>query len=308
MTLPTLNEIVIESLNFFTKTPPLKLDISKFSLPFVVGSGNALSTGKILFSGKAAIFADESTFALMVKSYKSVIDNGLITDALVISASGEKDSIWELELAKKLHLKTTLLTCKPKSTAAGIADTVHTYKSISEPYTYNTSTYLGMILSTTGEKVLDIKECIHALKLPANFGDFGDYEAYAFLLPDEFIHICPMIEIKRDELFGPHVMIRAVTQGHARHAKFVHPWEKELVISVGTKNEFFGNPNHRWDISMPQSASFGTMIAVTYYLCGLIQKAKPAYFMQNIENFCLDYGPKAYGRPEKFDVIVPANG
>lgn len=304
MTLPTLDEIVIESLDFFAKTPPPKLDISKFSLPFVVGSGNALSTGKILFSGKAAIFADESTFTPMVKSYKSVIDNGLITDVVVISASGEKDSIWELELAKQLKLKTTLLTCKPNSSAAKIADSVYTYKSIAEPYTYNTSTYLGMILSTTGEKATDIIAFLQSIKIPVNF---ETYEAYAFLLPDEFIHICPMIEIKRDELFGPHVMIRAVTQGHARHAKFVHPWEKEFVISVGTKNDFFGNPNHRWDISMPQFASFGTMIAVVYYLCGLIQKAKPAYFMQNIENFCLDYGPKAYGRPEKFDVIVPAN-
>ena len=29
--------------------------------------------------------------------------------------------------------------------------------------------------------------------------------------------------------------------------------------------------------------------------------------MQHIEQFCNDYGPKAYGKPEKFDVIVPAN-
>ena len=116
-----------------------------------------------------------------------------------------------------------------------------------------------------------------------------------------------MIEIKRDELFGPHVTIRANSQGISRHAKFVHPWAKELVITIGDKNICFGHPDHRWDIALPEGANFGTMIALTYYLCGLIQKVKPAYFMQNIENFCLDYGPKAYGRPEKFDVIVPAN-
>ena len=102
-------------------------------MPFVVGSGNALSTGKILFSSQAAIFADESTFASMVKSYKSVIDNGLITDVVVISASGEKDSIWELELAKQLKLKSTLLTCKPDSSAAKIADTLYTYKVLLNP-------------------------------------------------------------------------------------------------------------------------------------------------------------------------------
>lgn len=304
MEIPTLDQIVIETVDFFAHTPPPSFDISKFSLPFVVGSGNALSTGKILFSGQAAIFADESTFASMVKSYQPVIEKGLITDVVVISASGEKDSVWELELAKKLKLKTTLLTCKPKSTASDIADTVYTYKSIAEPYTYNTSTYLGMILSTTGEKAQDIKACIDTLQIPANF---REYEAYAFLLPDEYIYVGPMIEIKRDELFGPHVMIRAVTQGHARHAKFVHPWEKELVISVGTKNEFFGDPDHRWEIPLPQNARFGTMIALTYYLCGQIQRAKPNYFMQHIIGFCTDYGPKAYGKPEVFDVIVPAS-
>ncbi len=304
MNISTLDAIVLEAINFFTQTPPPIFDISKFSLPFVVGSGNALSTGKILFSSQAAIFADESTFASMVKSYKSVIDNGLITDVVVISASGEKDSIWELELAKQLKLKSTLLTCKPDSSAAKIADTLYTYKSIAEPYTYNTSTYLGMILSTTGEKATDILTFLQSIKIPVNF---ETYEAYAFILPDSYANIGPMIEIKRDELFGPHVMIRAVTDGHARHAKFVHPWEKELVISVGTKNEFFGHPQHRWEIAFLSPDSFGTMIALTYYLCGQIQRIKPNYFMQHIKAFCTDYGPKAYGKKEVFDVIVPAN-
>jgi hypothetical protein len=103
-------------------------------------------------------------------------------------------------------------------------------------------------------------------------------------------------------------MIRAFTEGHARHAKFVHPWDKELVILLDVANQYFGDPNHRWNITLPKNASFGTVIALTYYLCGLIQKAKPDYFAQDIEAYCNDYGPKAYGKTEKFDVIVPANG
>ena len=305
MTIPTLDTIVLEALNFFITTPPTPLDINTYSLPFVVGSGNAINTGKILFSGKAAVFADESNFRSLIHAYAPVIEKGLITSAVIISASGEKDSVWELELAKKMNLHTTLLTCKPNSTGAALADTVYAYKSIAEPYTYNTSTYLGMVLSSTGELANGIKKYIQALSIPSGF---TEYETYTFVLPDAYLNVGPMVEIKGDELFGPHIMIRAFPQGHARHAKFVHPWEKELVITLGSENVFFGDPKHRWDIALLSDASFGTVISLTYYLCGLIQKAKPDYFMQHIEAFCADYGPKAYGKPEKFDVIVPANG
>ncbi len=304
MDIPTLDQIVLATLEFFLSNPPPSLDLSKFSLPFVVGSGNAINTGNILFSKQAAVFADESNFKSQVAAYKAVIDKGLITDAVIISASGEKDSVWELELAKEMKLKTTLLTCKPESSAAKIADKVFTYKSIAEPYTYNTSTYLGMILSTTGEQVTEIQKLISSITTP---NGFIDYESFAFVLPDAYLAVTPMIEIKGNELFGPHLQIRAYPEGHARHAKFVHPWEKELVIGIGVENTIFGQVDNRWNIALPESASFGTVLALTYYLCGLIQKAKPPYFIENIPNYCADYGPKAYGKPGTFEVIVPAN-
>lgn len=304
MDIPTLDSIVLQSLDFFVKTPPPSIDLSTFTYPFVIGSGNASHTGRILFSGRAAVIGDESNFKSLAKAYADAIAKSLIRDTVVISASGEKDSVWEVEFAKSLGLKTTLLTCKPNSTAAKIADAVFTYKSIAEPYTYNTSTYLGMILSATHEDPGAIKSLIGTTVIPSGF---GDYEAYAFVLPDAFQNVAPMVEIKRDELFGPHLMIRANPQGISRHAKFVHPWDKELVISVGNENPHFGHPDHRWFIPLPENAGFAAVECLSYYLVGLIQKAKPDYFMQHIEQFCTDYGPKAYGKPEKFDVIVPAN-
>ncbi len=304
MNIPTLDEIVFSSLDFFTKNPPPHFDVSGFSLPLVVGSGNAINTGKIMFSSKAAIFADESNFKTTVAAYDSVIQKELIKDAVVISASGEKDSVWEIELAKEKKLKTTLLTCKPESSAAKIADQILTYKSIAEPYTYNTSTYLGMILSTTNEGPKAISDYLKSLSIPTAF---NNYDAYAFILCNKYLNVCPMISIKRDELFGPHLMIRAYTVGHARHAKFVHPWDHELVMCLGEENKYFGDPKNRWDIKIPPWSSFGTMIALSYYICGLIQRAKPDYFGEDIEKYCLDYGPKAYGKEGAFEVIVPAN-
>lgn len=301
MELISLKQNVTQALDFFIKNKPTSLDLSKFQLPFVIGSGNAYNTGLILFSQKAAIFADESNFKQLIEAFKPVIQKGLITHTVIISASGGKDSVWEIELAKEYGLKTVLLTTKAQSEAAKKADRVYVFKSIAEPYTYNVSTYMGMVLSSTKEDPAGIKEFILSLKLPSNF---NEYDAFSFVVPDKFQAICPMLDIKKSELFGPHLSIRAFSQGHARHAKFVIRSEKELVLTLGEKNSYFGHPNHRFDISLPDYFNFAGVMALTYFLVGVIQEAKPSYYKDNIEAYTKDYGPKAYGKSEPFDLIV----
>jgi hypothetical protein len=303
MKLINLAENVLLALDFFTAHKLPKLSLDDFHLPFVVGSGNAYNTGMVLFSGKAAIFADESNFKDLIASYAPVIKKGLIKQCLVISASGEKDSVWEVEYAKKKNLGTTLLTCNGNSSADKIADKTIVYQKIAEPYTYNVSTYLGMILSSTQEDPQQIKKFITNLALPKTYPGFT---SYSFVLADKYLNICPMLEIKRDELFGPYLSLRAFSEGHARHAKFVHRSSKELVISLGLENKYFGHPQSRWNIELPQFASFGTVLALTYFLIGKIQQNKPPYFENDITAYCQDYGPKAYGSNKPFDVIVPA--
>lgn len=302
--IPDLDSIVSRTLDFFIQNPPVKIDLEAYDFPFVVGSGNAYNTGTILFSGKSAVFADESDFRSLIEAYKPAIDKGLITQAIIISASGEKDSVWEIELAKEYGLETTLLTCGADSSAAKIADKVFAYRKIAEPYTYNTSTYLGMVLSSTNEDLEAVRRFVNDLELPENF---GQHDAYSFVLPDRFGNICPMLDIKRHELFGPHVSLRAFPEGHARHAKFVISSEKELIIGVGGAIDHFGHPDHRLEIEIPEDAGFGFVLALTYFITGKIQASKHPYFKENIENYCLDYGPKAYGKTEPFDVIVPGN-
>ncbi|EKD86261.1 MAG: hypothetical protein ACD_37C00384G0001, partial [uncultured bacterium] len=199
-------------------------------------------------------------------------------------------------------LRTTLLTTKGESSAARIADEVHVFKSLSEPYTYNTSTYMGMILSATKENPTEIKKYIENLNFPEGFDKFS---SYSFVLPDKYLNICPMLDIKKSELFGPHLSLRAFSQGHARHAKFVVRSNEELVISLGQSNEFYGEPDSRWDISLPENLSFAGVMAVTYYIVGKIQASKAPFFKENISNYVNDYGPKAYGSDKPFGLIVP---
>lgn len=297
----SLDDIVLSALDFFSNNEPVKLNPSDFKFPLVVGSGNAYHTGKIIF--KKAIYATESDFKDLIVSYEPLIKNKTISEVVVISASGEKDAVWEVGLAKKSGLKTVLITCSPDSSAAKMADQVFAYKKLPEPYTYNTSTYLGMILSATKENTDNIKKIIKKIKLPRKF---KQYQSYSFILPDKFGNLAPMLDIKRHELFGPKVSLRAFSFGEARHAKFVVRDKKELVISFG-KNLYFGDQESRFEINLPDGSGYGTYLAVCYFIVGLIQKSKPDYFKKNIERFCLSDGPKAYGSDQSFEVIVSGN-
>ncbi len=300
--LPNLDISLMAALDFFSKNIPTPLKLEKGCMPFVVGSGNAYNTGKIIFSDLPAVFANESNFHQKLKAYNKLIKTGVISKALIISASGEKDAAWEVQAAKKHGLKTVIMTCNSDSSGAKEADTVMAYRKLPEPQTYNISTYLGMIISATNERAKDIKSFIKKIKLPRSY---AKYSAYSFILPDEYAEVVPMLDIKKHELFGPHLSIRSFTNGDARHAKFVMPWEKELVISFG-ENKYFGDSKHRLEIKMPKEYGAGLIMALSYYLIGKIQEAKPAYYKKSVANYCLT-GPKAYGRKEPFEIVVPGN-
>lgn len=297
--LPGLDACVLAAVSFFADNKPKTIDIKRFSLPLVIGSGNAYNAAQIIFSGRPAIFANESTARRTIEGLKNLIKQKAVDRAVIISASGEKDSVWEIKLAKKYGLKTTLLTCSPTSTAARLADEIIVSEKLPEPYTYNFSTYFNLIISAHQETAAGIESFLRHLKLPKNF---GRYSAYAFVLPDEFAAIAPMIEIKRDELFGPNLCLRAFSNGEARHAKFVNPSEKELIISFGP-NTLFGNKKQRLEISWPRRGGQGLALALAYYLIGKIQEAKPDYFRKNIARYCQE-GPRAYGSQKPFPLIV----
>ena len=91
--IPDLDEIVLQTLDFFAQNPPPPFTPNDYTLPFVVGSGNAYNTGTIIFSKQAAIFADESNFKQTISAFESAIKNKLITQAVILSASGGKDSV-----------------------------------------------------------------------------------------------------------------------------------------------------------------------------------------------------------------------
>jgi hypothetical protein len=298
--LPDLNASVIAGLDFFLKNKPARSAFQKQAPGFVVGSVNAYNTGRMLFGDKPVFFADEGNFLSQLKIYRPLIKAGTIKEAIIISASGEKDSIWEIKAAKKAGLKTTLLTCNADSTGAKLADRCLAFQKSPEPYSYNFSTYLGMILSLTKENPQKIKGFLEKIRRPKNF---SAYRYYTFILPDRFRPIVDMINVKDDELFGPYSSLRAYSEGNARHAKFICPSDKELVISFG-RNRFFGQPKNRWDIALPEQADYGLALAASYYIIGFIQASRPPYFKKGLPDYCQKTGPRPYGQKKPFSVIV----
>lgn len=270
-----LDENVVASLNFFQdiKFPKIKID-SKQNM-VVIGSGNALAVGRILFRDYDVEYADEGNYLRKLNKVKKGI-------CYVISASGGKHAPAICRMAKGKGFKVILITNNDQGLANKYADETLMFKKIEEPYTYNFSTYMGMILSQTGESPKKILESVKSLekKIPKNL---GKYKYFYFILPSKFDFIKEMFRTKFDELFGPKLGVRLYTLQQTKHAKTIVSDDKELFISMGDKNNIFGK--NRWNVDLHDKIECGEFIALMYFIIGRIQKANKPYFKENIEKY-----------------------
>ncbi len=301
--LPGLGSCVMRALEFLDSNPPPELDLSAPKNPIVVGSGNAFQTGKILFDDRKAYFATESSYEKEFRKFQDQIGS-----AVVISASGSKDSVRLAQFFKGNGKRTYLITCTENSEASKEVDEVMAvFRKIPEPYTYNNCTYLGMIISKTGEKpsaiAIHITAEIEQME-PEISSQAKSHDAYMIVVPDMLEHICPMSNTKFDELYGGRVAGRTFTEGGARHAKNLVVWERELVAGLGADVSLYGLDGDRLNIPLPEEADYASAMAVCYYFHGKIQESKPQWFKQNVDDYCLRRGPKAYGRDKPFPVVV----
>lgn len=280
--IPELDVCVLGALELLykEKIPEIKIPYKR---PLVVGSGNALATGQILFHDKDAVFASES-------SYKDKLNNIKNIDGVVlISASGGKHAPIIADCSRKFKKHVTLMTAKTDSEAEKFLDNKHEYDEFifpkqKEPYTYNTSTYLGMILGKTNENPEDIYEFIenkiNRLKMP----DFKKYDKYFLILPSEFELLKRMFQIKFIELFGRRIARDVETFEYMKHATTIVP-SHELFISFGKENKIYGDKNNRLFIPLPKNCDYGCLMAIGYYIIGRIQKSHKNWFKENIEDY-----------------------
>jgi hypothetical protein len=284
-----LDQCVINALELFAnpKTMLPKPDFRRFAHPLVVGSGNAAATGRIMFADTDAVFADESTYKISLE----VVPN--IDAVVIVSASGGKHApiIAEFLRSRGKTIPILLLTCNKKAEAKKDVDETIEFPWNPEPYTYNTSTYMGMILSKTRE---DPKAILDHIKKAVNpvvreFGTpVGSFDAYYLLVPEPLDLIRPMLSTKFVELFGRRVARDVFTKAQAMHATTLVPYDTELFISFGVENDWWGMPQRRLHIPLPSNAGHAAIMAVGYYVIGKIQAQKLPFFKTNVAAYCED--------------------
>jgi len=276
--IPDLYQVVLNALDLHASYPIPELRLEKARRRLVVASGNALPTGRIIFADEDAVYCDEG-------QYTATLDRQSDIDSVVvISASGKKHA--PIIVSELIHrsLSPYLITCSPESPAAALLsrERVFVTRSLPEPITYNTSTYLGMVLAKTREDSAQIKQHILSKVAPL-IPDFTKYRAFYIMVRPEFELALPMFVTKFDELFGGRLTGRCYTVDQTLHAKTVVPWDKELFISVGTPNEDFGS--ERFEVPLAEGAGFAAMIATTYYVIGHIQAQNPPWFKEHAEEY-----------------------
>lgn len=282
--LPDLDVAVMGALELFEQYDLPEMDLSMYKHPLVVGSGNAEATGRIIFSGSDAVFSSES-------NYQEKLDNIPSIDGVVlISASGSKHAPIIAHCAGEKGKHVTLITNTEHSAAEDELDNEHPHDQYifpknREPYTYNTSTYMGMILGKTGEDPTKIRQFIENQVAVIDWPDFSKYQKYYVIIPGEFSGIKRMVQIKFIELFGRNIARDVETDEYVRHATTVAPAEGELFINFGEPNDTWGKPEDRLNIPLPAGADYGAMMAISYYVVAQIQKAYPHYFKDNIADY-----------------------
>ena len=280
--IPDLEVAVMGALELFQSVEIPKLKTDGYRRPLVVGSGNAEATGKIIFRDMDAIFASESNFEDKLKSIKDI--DGVV----LISASGEKHAPIIAKKAKELGKRVTLITNTPNSSAKKELDLGQDEEFVfpknREPYTYNTSTYLGMILAYTGEDPKKLYDFILNKVATMDFSKMGEFEKFYMIVPNQFSEVIRMLHVKFIELFGRNIARDIETSEYVPHATTVNP-TKELFISFGSENKTWGEPENRMTIPMPEDANYGAMMVVGYFVVSQIQKRHKQYFKENIAEY-----------------------
>lgn len=274
----SLNDCVLAALELFQIHDIKQADLRNCKKPLIAGSGNAIVTAKIIFSDLDAIFCDETNFDV---SLEKDIDS-----VVILSASWEKHAPIFAQKAQDKNIKTLLLTCSKNSSAqkiVGEKNTIITPKN-REPYTYNTSTYMGWVFAKTWESPKYIQEFIAKNIDPVlEKIDFSNFDSYLLVTPDKFAWVNQLFRVKFIELFWRKIARDVFSYEHLKHAITVVPHEKELAISFWQWE--FDFENTRLQIPLPENADLATIMAIWYYVIGKIQQSYPNYFQKNIWNY-----------------------
>jgi hypothetical protein len=294
--LPDLDIITLGALELFEDQGLPNITLPEFKKPIIAGSGNAKVTANILFSEKNPIFIDEN-------NYQNITKQTNTDGAIIFSASGEKHAPIIAKHILSLNIPTYLITCNLNSSTEKLLEKNHTIitPKNKEPYTYNTSTYMGWILAITKEDPKKIREFIEKKVKPTIKENLSNYKGFLLITPNKFEKVNGLFETKFIELFGRRISRDVKTYEELKHAITVVPYNKELCIKFSKGDEVIFNGDIL-EIPIPKNSNYATMMAIGYFVIGNIQKQHYPYFKKNINNYCQKVSQKSFGK--NIEVIV----
>ena len=191
-----LTEATLGALELFASEGLPDVTFKDFKKPLCLGSGNAIVTAKILFADKDAVFADET-------NYKEALKKN-IDGVFVFFASGGKHAPIMATAAKEAGFEVQVITCTPGSQAEAVVGSENTIitKKNREPYTYNTSTYMGWIFAKTRESPEEVHKFICDVVLKEIPENIGEYNGFLLGTKEEFAGLNQLFIVKFIELFG----------------------------------------------------------------------------------------------------------
>ena len=293
-----LDDAVMNALDIHSQGVP-RLDISRFSNPMIVGSGNAIAAAKIVFAGRKAVFADET-------NYQAVFAQHQPDGVIVVSASGTRQAADVVkEYSGEQGIDPLVITCNGSSPAvrnlapAHQSNVIVTQKASNpsqvELFTYNTATYLGWVLSRTQEDPRRIKTFIEQEVAPSIPADMVEYNAFFFFLPDRFDALPEMLNNKFDELLRPMYACQAFTVKGETHSKTIINSSSRLYVAIGCDIPIDCTP--AWHIPLPEGSGYGAVMAIAYTAIGHIQGSHPPQFKRNLPDFCFNRYQNRFGAP-----------
>ncbi len=116
--------------------------------------------------------------------------------------------------------------------------------------------------------------------------DFSQFSSFFLVIPDEFVLLREMFEVKFIELFGRKVARDIFSYEQMKHATTVVQDSGELFICFGNDSWVVYGEN-QMNLPIYDAKSYAAMMLVGYYLIGKIQDSLPPYFAESIEDYCL---------------------
>jgi hypothetical protein len=111
------------------------------------------------------------------------------------------------------------------------------------------------------------------------------FDAFVLTIPPEFGPVRSMFETKFDELFAPRVTGRSFTSEEIKHAKIIVPSDTQYFVNFGVPSTPYAHDTCQLHIPLPVECGPAALIAIGYYIIGMIQRQHPPYFKENIRAY-----------------------